>query len=69
MPVNRRVEMLSRQALFGGLSLARQAIKVSQEPGRLPDAADLMEEALNKFPAMREEYQGRVKLWRRGIAM
>jgi serine/threonine protein kinase len=50
-------------------SLARQAIKVSQEPGRLPDAADLMEEALNKFPAMREEYQGRVKLWRRGIAM
>lgn len=49
--------------------LVQKAIKISQEPGRLPDAADLMEEALNKFPAIREEYQGRLKLWRRGIAM
>jgi len=49
--------------------LVMQAIKASQEPGRLAEAADLMEEALNKFPAMREEYQGRLKLWRRGIAM
>ena len=49
--------------------LVQKAIKISQEAGRLTDAADLMEEALNKFPAMREEYQGRLKLWRRGIAM
>lgn len=49
--------------------LVQQAIKISQEPGRLTDAADLIEEALNKFPALREEYQGRLKLWRRGIAM
>ena len=49
--------------------LAQQAVKISQETGRLADAADLMEEALNKFPAMREEYQGRLKFWRRGIAM
>lgn len=49
--------------------LAQQAIQISQEAGRLGDAADLMEEALNNFPAMREEYQGRLKLWRRGIAM
>jgi eukaryotic-like serine/threonine-protein kinase len=49
--------------------LAQQAIKISQQTGRLGEAADLMEEALNKFPAMREEYQGRLKLWRRGIAM
>jgi eukaryotic-like serine/threonine-protein kinase len=49
--------------------IALQAIKVSQEVGRLNDAADLMEEAMNRYPALRSEYQGRVKLWRRGIVM
>lgn len=49
--------------------MAAQAIKVSQEAGRLSEAADLMEEAMNKYPALRSEYQGRVKLWRRGIVM
>jgi len=49
--------------------IAVQAIKMSQEVDRLNEAADLMEEAMNRYPALRSEYQGRVKLWRRGIVM
>lgn len=49
--------------------IAVQATKMSQEVGRLNEAADLMEEAMNRYPALRPEYQGRVKLWRRGIVM
>jgi hypothetical protein len=29
----------------------------------------LLEEALNKWPALRPEYESQVKLWRRGILM
>jgi serine/threonine-protein kinase len=49
--------------------MAREAVHLAQDAAKLNDAADLMEEALNKFPALRSEYQGRVKLWRRGISM
>jgi serine/threonine-protein kinase len=49
--------------------LAAKAVELAQIPGRLNDAADLMEEAFNKLPELRSEYQGRVKLWRRGISM
>jgi eukaryotic-like serine/threonine-protein kinase len=49
--------------------LAAKAVELAQTPGRLNDAADLMEEAFNKLPKLRSEYQGRVKLWRRGISM
>ena len=49
--------------------LAAKAVELAQIPGRLNDAADLMEEAFNKLPQLRSEYQGRVKLWRRGISM
>lgn len=49
--------------------MAAKAVALSQESGRLTEAADLMEEAFNKFPTLRNEYQGRVKLWRRGISM
>lgn len=50
-------------------SLAERAIELAQDPATLNDAADLMEEAFNKLPQLRSEYQGRVKLWRRGISM
>lgn len=50
-------------------TLAERAIELAQDPGTLNEAADLMEEAFNKLPQLRSEYQGRVKLWRRGISM
>lgn len=49
--------------------MAGKAVQLAQDASRLSEAADLMEEALNKFPALRGEYQGRIKLWRRGISM
>jgi hypothetical protein len=33
------------------------------------EAADLLEEALNKCPRLRDEYEYQLKLWRRGIAL
>ena len=36
---------------------------------RLADAADLMEEAFNKSPELRQKYAHQVKLWRCGISM
>jgi serine/threonine-protein kinase len=49
--------------------MVRSAVALAQQATRLAEAADLMEEAFNKCPALRSEYQGRVKLWRRGISM
>lgn len=49
--------------------MARQALRVAREEGRLADAADLMEEAFNLHPDLREKYASRVKLWRAGVSM
>ena len=48
--------------------LAQKAFKARQT-GRLADAADLMEEAFNKSPELRQKYAHHVKLWRCGISM
>jgi len=44
------------------------ALILSQNTGKLIEAADLLEEALNKSPKLRDKYEYRLKLWRRGIA-
>ena len=43
------------------------AIQLAQQPGKLPEAADLMEQALNKWPALREDYESQLQRWRRGV--
>jgi serine/threonine-protein kinase len=48
--------------------LAQKAFRARQA-GRLADAADLMEEAFNKSPELRQKYAHQVKLWRCGISM
>ena len=48
--------------------LAQKAFK-ARKAGRLAEAADLMEEAFNKSPELREKYARHVKLWRCGISM
>jgi serine/threonine-protein kinase len=52
-----------------GRAMARDAIAMSRLAGSLGGAADLLEEALNKWPPLRDEYEHSLKLWRRGIAM
>jgi serine/threonine-protein kinase len=49
-------------------ALAQKAFKARQT-GRLADAADLMEEAFNKSPALRQKYAHQVKMWRCGVSM
>ena len=44
-----------------------QASSLAQQYNRLSEAADLMEQAFNKWPAFREHYSYKVTLWRKGI--
>jgi serine/threonine-protein kinase len=46
-----------------------EAIKLSHNVGNLMEAADLLEEALNRYPEFRGQYEYQLKLWRRGIIM
>jgi serine/threonine-protein kinase len=49
--------------------MVTKAIEFSRQANALGDAADLLEEALNKWPGLRTEYQDQLRLWRRGISM
>jgi serine/threonine-protein kinase len=49
--------------------LAEQALRLVLELGQLEKAADLMEEAVNLSPQLRERYLGKLTLWRRGVTM
>ena len=48
-------------------SMARRAMTLAQSAAGLGEAADLMEEAFNLWPALRSQYEYNVRLWRRGI--
>lgn len=58
---------LSRNEELGD-EMAKQSIELKKQ-GRLAEAADLMEEAFNKWPNLRHKYEPQVKLWRCGISM
>jgi len=49
--------------------MIQDAIAASKKPGSLMSAADLLEEAINKAPELREQYESQLKLWRRGVCM
>lgn len=48
--------------------MARKALALSKGANKLGVAADLMEEAFNRWPGLRERHEYRVKLWRCGIS-
>jgi serine/threonine-protein kinase len=48
--------------------MVEQAKELARERGKLMEAADLMEEALNKWPDLRQKYEYLIKIWRRGIS-
>jgi serine/threonine-protein kinase len=76
-----RQEVVSRRpALQSGYSvtkppteraqrLADEALALSHIPGELDRAADLMEEAVNLSPHLREMHLPKLLLWRRGVVM
>jgi hypothetical protein len=45
----------------------REALSIAQDPMRLMAAADLLEEAISKDPALRGRYESQLTLWRKGI--
>jgi serine/threonine protein kinase len=49
--------------------LADEAVVLARMPGGLDRAADLMEEAVNLSPRIRELHLHRLILWRRGVVM
>lgn len=51
-----------------GRSLAREAQALARR-GLLIAAADKMEEAFNECPSLREKFELKIPLWRRGISM
>lgn len=58
----------SPQSQASAEQLAKESLNLTKE-GRLAEAADLMEEAFNKWPDLRQKYAGKVRLWRCGISM
>ena len=46
--------------------LVKESISLAQS-FQLAEAADAMEQAFNKWPALREQYEGKLTLWRKGI--
>ncbi len=50
------------------MQLSKEAVQLSYYVNRLTEAADMMEEAFNKWPKLREKYEFKVVLWRKGIS-
>jgi serine/threonine-protein kinase len=48
---------------------ARKAQRIAKQASRIIEAADLMEQAINEWPPLREEYEYMLNLWRRGLTM
>ncbi|MGD0815312.1 MAG: hypothetical protein ABSA83_17075 [Verrucomicrobiota bacterium] len=47
--------------------LIEQADTLARIPGKLPQAADLLEQALKRSPVLGDKYEYRLQLWRKGI--
>jgi hypothetical protein len=45
----------------------QEALRLAQDFTTLASAADLLEEAISKDPALRERYDAQLQLWRKGI--
>jgi eukaryotic-like serine/threonine-protein kinase len=52
-----------------GRELAAAAVRLARESGKPAEAVQLMEEAFAQDPALREDYEDDVNLWRRGIVL
>ncbi len=47
----------------------QEAFQLSTLSGKLPLAADILEEAINKDRSLREKYESQLILWRKGMSM
>lgn len=49
--------------------MLEEALKLAANPRNLVSAADLLEEAISRAPELRDKYESKLRLWRRGICM
>jgi len=49
--------------------LVEKAMGFAEDISKLVEAADLLEEAINRRPDLRAKYEYQIKLWRRGLLM
>ena len=63
------LETSSQSSETAAIEMAQKALKLSKDARNLMEAADLLEEALNRCPRLRERYEYQLKLWRRGITI
>ncbi|TDD54111.1 serine/threonine protein kinase [Nonomuraea terrae] len=75
-PANARVladALRARRASPSGRERARhladEALRLHRVPGELQRAADLLEEAIDLWPHLRERHLPRLLLWRKGVMM
>lgn len=47
----------------------RDAMQLAKDPRTLGMAADLLEQVLNYSPELRDQYEGHLDVWRRGVCM
>ena len=47
--------------------LIRRALELGRQAATLGAAADLMEDAFNRVPGLRDRYVSKVRLWRNGV--
>lgn len=64
-----RTEAVAESPTTEAKELVEEALRAGQELGRLEQAADLMEEAVNLSPQLRDLYLDKLTLWRRGVTM
>jgi len=50
------------------LALVEEAHILAKSPGKLKQAADIMEEAFQLLPDLKKKYEYQVKLWHRGVS-
>jgi serine/threonine-protein kinase len=70
LPQNTSKTVLGRQSPVDdveALRLVEQALSLARQATTLPEAADVMEGAFNKSVEVRARYEGRLRLWRKGI--
>jgi eukaryotic-like serine/threonine-protein kinase len=63
-PVSPRMSPLDRSRAD---AMVEEALRLGRQAAVLAEAADLMEEAFNKAPGLRERYASLVRLWRNGV--
>lgn len=49
--------------------MIEEAVGLSRRAGKLAEAADYLEQIINRWPSLRPEYEALLRLWRRDVAM